>query len=158
MVNEFNFGLKQKFNIKCLLDLIVFIIACILFVLFAKLNHAAPYDTLVFLIIVILLNFSVHFVTKQWISKSIRQAMTVQSNSLAETTSEFMETVNTQKRMFEDLAGNTKTISSLIENLKGFLKITTQLRKMLKSRLINLLIFHKKNTSQSLLMQIKCLS
>lgn len=119
MVNEFNFGLKQKFNIKCLLDLIVFIIACILFVLFAKLNHAAPYDTLVFLIIVILLNFSVHFVTKQWISKSIRQAMTVQSNSLAETTSEFMETVNTQKRMFEDLAGNTKTISSLIEKLKG---------------------------------------
>ena len=118
-MNEFNFGLKQKFNIKCLLDLIVFIIACILFVLFAKLNHAAPYDTLVFLIIVILLNFSVHFVTKQWISKSIRQAMTVQSNSLAETTSEFMETVNTQKRMFEDLAGNTKTISSLIEKLKG---------------------------------------
>jgi methyl-accepting chemotaxis protein len=45
--------------------------------------------------------------------------MTVQSNSLAETTSEFMETVNTQKRMFEDLAGNTKTISSLIEKLKG---------------------------------------
>jgi len=30
-----------------------------------------------------------------------------------------METVNTQKRMFEDLAGNTKTISSLIEKLKG---------------------------------------
>ena len=119
MVNEFNFGLKQKFNIKCLLDLIVFIIACILFVLFAKLNHAAPYDTLVFLIIVILLNFSVHFVTKQWISKSIRQAMTVLCSCLAERTSEFMDTVNTQKRMFEDLAGNTKTISSLIEKLKG---------------------------------------
>ena len=51
--------------------------------------------------------------------RRMTQAMTVQSNSLAETTSEFMETVNTQKRMFEDLAGNTKTISSLIEKLKG---------------------------------------
>lgn len=119
MASEFNFGLKQKFNIKCTIDVVVFVMACILFVLFAKLNHAAPYDTFVFLLIIVLLSLTSHFVTKQWILKSIRQAMTIQSNSLTEATSEFMETVNTQKRMFEELAVNTKSVSSLIEKLKG---------------------------------------
>ncbi len=118
MLNEFKFGLKQKFNIKCALDLIIFAINCLLFLLFAKLNHAASYDTFVFLMIVIVLNLTVQFITKQWISKSIRQSLTLQSNSLEEATGKFMETINSQKRMFENLSGNTKTISSLIEKLK----------------------------------------
>ncbi len=119
MLSEFKFGLKQKFNIKCTLDLITFAISCLLFLLFAKINHASAYDTFVFLMIVLVLNLTLYFITKQWISKSIRQSLTLQSNSLEEATGEFMETINAQKRMFENLSGNTKTVSSLIEKLKG---------------------------------------
>lgn len=119
MLNEFNFGLKQKFNIKCALDLLVLSILCVLFVFFAKANGIAPYDTFVFLSLVVVLNLAVHAVTKQWILKSIRQSITVQSNSVAEVTADVMENINSQKRMFENLAGNTKAVSSLIEKLKA---------------------------------------
>ena len=118
MVSEFKFELKQKFNIKCLLDMTVFVIGAILFLFFAKINHVPPYDTFVFLIIIIVLNVAVHIITKQWITKSIRQAMTMQSDSLTEATSELMKNINTQKRMFEELSGNTKAFSSFIEKLK----------------------------------------
>ena len=119
MLNEFDFGLKQKFNIKCVLDMAVFIIACILFLFFSKVNHVPPYDTFVFLAIVIVLNVAVHIVTKQWIQRAIRQSMTVQSSSLEKTTSDFMETISSQKRIFENLTGNSKAISSLISKLKN---------------------------------------
>ena len=119
MLSEFKFGLKQKFNIKCALDITAFILGCLLFLLFVKINHVAPYDTFVFLAIVVLLNMTVHFITKQWISRSIRQSLTMQSNLLSETTNEFLDIINSQKRMFENLSSNTKAVSALIEKLKG---------------------------------------
>ena len=118
MQNEFQFGLKQKFNIKCAIDMSVFVLACVLFLFFAKINHVAPYDTFVFLVIIILLNVTVHIISKQWIQRSIRQAVFLQSNSLAETTSEFMDTIMSQKHMSETLASNAKALSSSIEKLK----------------------------------------
>lgn len=119
MFSEFNFGLNQKFNIKCLIDLTVFIIICILFLFFAKINNVAPYDTFVFLVISVVFYVIAHIITKQWISKSIQKSMSHQSKSLAEAASDFMETVNGQKRLYENLASNTKTVSSLIEKLKN---------------------------------------
>ena len=97
----------------------VFITICILFLFFAKINNVAPYDTFVFLIISVVLYFITHIVTKQWISKSIRKAMSHQSKSLSDLTSDFMETITNQKRLYETLSGNTKIVSSLIEKLKN---------------------------------------
>ena len=39
MSSEWNNGLKQKFNIKCLMDSGIFIVTCILFIAFAKFNN-----------------------------------------------------------------------------------------------------------------------
>lgn len=119
MVSEWNFGLKQKFNIKCIIDMTVFVIVCIMFLFFAKIKHIPPYDTFVFLTIIVAINAAVHFVTKQWILRSIKKTITTQSESLSETTSEIMTTINAQKRIFESLTSNTKNISGLIEKLKS---------------------------------------
>ena len=118
MTNEWNFGLKQKFNIKCIIDALTFVIACILFLFFAKFNGIPFYDTFVFLAVIVALNVAVHFITKQWIMKAIKKSLTIQSDSLAETTVEIMDTINSQKRIFETLSANTKNISMLIEKLK----------------------------------------
>ncbi len=118
MQSEWNFGLKQKFNIKCLLDLIVFVIACIIFIFFAKANGISPYDTFVFLAVIIGINSVIYFATKQWILKSIKNTLTLQSDSLSETTEDIMSTINSQKRIFETLTANTKNISTLVEKLK----------------------------------------
>ena len=118
MLDEFKFGLKQKFNIKCAIDMVVFIAACLLFLFFAKVNNVAPYDTFVFLTIVIVLYITVHILSKQWILRSIRQAVFVQSNSLTEATAEFMETVASQKHLSENLANSARALSLSIEKLK----------------------------------------
>ena len=44
--------------------------------------------------------------------------MTIQSESLSEATSEIMDTIDSQKRIFDNLASNTKNISSLVEKLR----------------------------------------
>lgn len=119
MLSEWNFGLKQKFNIKCIIDMVIFVIVCIMFLFFAKVKNLPPYDTFVFLTIIVAINTAVHFITKQWIMRSIKKSMTFQSESLSETTSEIMETVNAQKRVFDNLTANTKNVSGLIEKLKA---------------------------------------
>ena len=119
MLSELKFGLKQKFNIKCLLDLIIFLVSIILFLIFAKLNHISPYSTFVFVTIIAAINILTLMLTKQWITKSIQKSMTRQSNSLSETTKDFTEIINSEKRMFEELIGNARIISSLIEKLKN---------------------------------------
>ena len=118
MLSELNFGLKQKFNIKCLIDLITFIIGCIIFLFFAKVKDIPPYDTFVFLTVIIALNAVIHFITKQWIIRAIKKTMTLQSDSLSETTSEIMNTISSQKHIFDSLSANTKNISNLVEKLR----------------------------------------
>lgn len=114
-----NFELKQKFNIKCMIDVFVFTAICIMFLFFAKIKNIAPYDTFVFLAVIIVLRTVVHLITKQWISKSIKQSLTTQSSYLAETTTEILDTLSEQKRNFEALTTNSKNISSLIEKLRA---------------------------------------
>ena len=113
-----DFELKQKFNIKCMIDVFVFTAICILFLFFAKLKNIAPYDTFVFLAMIIVLRTVVHLITKQWIAKSIKDSLTSQSDYLSTTTTEILDTLGEQKRNFETLASNTKNISSLVEKLK----------------------------------------
>ena len=118
MFSGLNFGLKQKFNFKCLIDVVTFVITAILFMIFAKVKDIAPYDTFVFLTTAIVFNLIIHIVTKQWILREIRKSITSQSDSLSETTNEILGTIDSQKRIFESLTANTKNISTLIEKLK----------------------------------------
>lgn len=119
MFKEWNLGLKQKFGIKCMVDLVVFIITCLIFLGFAKVKEITPYDTFTFLSIIVIINLLSHFVTKQWISKTIKKSMTIQSESLYSAAHEVMETVSNQKQIYESLAFNNKSMSNLIAKLKS---------------------------------------
>ena len=59
-----------------------------------------------------------HLITKQWISRAIKASLTNQSSYLSETTADILETLNEQKRNFDALTANSKSISSLVEKLK----------------------------------------
>ena len=113
-----NFELKQKFNIKCMIDVFVSTAICIMFLFFAKIKNIAPYDTFVFLAMIIVLRTVVHLITKQWISRAIKASLTNQSSYLSETTADILETLNEQKRNFDALTANSKSISSLVEKLR----------------------------------------
>ena len=144
MQSEFKVGLKQKFNIKCALDMSVFILACLLFLLFGKINNVALYDTIVFLVIIVILHLTVHILTKQWIVRSIHEVVFLHSNSLTETTAEFVDIVNSQKHLSENLAANAKTLSNLIEKLKGLSEECYQTTKNAEKQVTQSINFSQK--------------
>lgn len=119
MLNDLKFGLKQQFNIKCGIDLFVFIICFALFSFFAVKNGSGPYETFGFMALLLIIFLPTHLLTKQWINRSIKKSLTLQSDSLSETTSEIVETLNAEKRILESLTTNSKNVSNLIEKLKS---------------------------------------
>ncbi len=116
---EWNLGLKQKFGIKCWIDLSVFVITCIMFTVFAKVQHTPAYDTIVFLGAIILFNLLSQLITRQWILKIIKKSLFSQSESISAATEDVLESVNSQKHKFEIISGNNKTLSSLLDKLKN---------------------------------------
>lgn len=144
MLDEKIFGLKQKFNIKCIIDIVAFTLVCVLFLIFAKLNRVAPYDTFLFLAIIVVFRVTVHVITKQWISKAIKTTLTSQSNSLSETTGDIMDTLNEQKKIFETLTVNTKNISTLVEKLKALSEDSVQTSKNTEKQVNQSISFSEK--------------
>ena len=129
MLNEWNLGLKQKFNIKCIIDMAVFVITCILFLIFAKIKNVTAYDTFVFLAIIVVINSVSYFITKHLLNQTIKKLFTVQSDSLSSAVSETMQNMSSQHKIIEELISNTKNISGLIEKLKSIsenLKVTSK--------------------------------
>ncbi len=119
MLNDWKFGLKQRFNIKCGIDVVVFAIVFALFISFAIKHETSPYETLGYLVVILALFVFTHIITKQWISKAIRKSFTLQSESLSETTAEIVETLNSQKKILENLTTNAKNVSNLVDKLKN---------------------------------------
>lgn len=144
MLDEKIFGLKQKFNIKCVIDIVAFTLVCVLFLIFAKVNRVAPYDTALFLAIIVVFRVTVHVITKQWISKAIKTTLTSQSNSLSETTGDIMDTLNEQKKIFETLTVNTKNISTLVEKLKALSEDSVQTSKNTEKQVNQSISFSEK--------------
>lgn len=118
MAIEWKFDVKQRFNLKCTIDIITFVITCILFLVFAKFKNITPYDTFVFMTVIIVLNVAEHFFTKQIVSREIKKSLTSQSESLSSSIADIMESINAQKKRFETLSTNIKNVSNLISKLK----------------------------------------
>ena len=119
MLNEWKFGLKQRFNIKCGIDVTVFVIIFALFLSYTLKHGDSPYETVLYLGITIALFLASHFIGKQWISTAITKSLTMQSESMSETATEIVETINNQKKVIENLSTNTKNFSNLVDKLKG---------------------------------------
>lgn len=122
MISDWNFGLKQKFNIKCSIDVTVFIITLIIFTSFYLKHQINSYDGILYLMIIIGIFFSTHFITKQWINRAIRSSLTTQSESVTETTNEIVNALQSQKRVLDNINSNSKNLSALIEKLKNLSK------------------------------------
>ena len=126
---EWNLGLKQKFNVKCFIDLAVIILTAIMIIVFAMLENISGYETLLFVSLVTVFNLLTHFITKQWISRIIKKSFFSQSESISSVTDDVLENVNNQKRRFDLIASNNKSISGLLEKLKGISEDSLQMSK-----------------------------
>ncbi len=129
VLNDWNFGLKQRFSIKCSIDLAMFVMISALFVIFSLKHSISSYETLTYLVAIMVVVVPVQLGTRQWISRSITKLLTIQSESMSDSVSEIVETLNSQKRILENLSSNTKNVSSLIEKLKNISTETVQTSK-----------------------------
>ena len=118
MFDDLRFNLRQRFNIKCIIDILVFIVILTMFIVYALKNGDNSYETILYLGIISLLYITSHFITKQWILSSIRKTLSIQSNTVSETATEFSETISNQRKIVESLTMNTKNFTNLIEKLK----------------------------------------
>ena len=141
---EWNNGLKQKFNIKCLLDIAIFIFTCILFVAFAKINNVASDYTFMFITVIILLNVIMYFFSRQWFIKALVKVLVAQTETITDTTGKVMESANSQKNKFEVISASNKTLSTLLDKLKTISADSVAMSKNTEKQ-INQSIFLKKN-------------
>lgn len=118
MLNDLKFGLKQRFNIKCAVDIAVFIVILTLFITYALKFGNNSYEFILFISAMIVIFLISHITTSQWISGVIRKSLTKHSESVSKTTSEIINTMTSQEKILENLATNTKNLSTLIEKLK----------------------------------------
>ena len=116
---EWNLGLRQQLNIKCVIDIGVLVLTCILILIFARVQGVGLFDTVTFIGFVAIINLISQWLTKQWIFKVIKKSLTKQSESLSSTTEEVLDAVTTQKRKFEAISANNRAMSGLIDKLKG---------------------------------------
>ena len=119
MLNDWKFGLKQRFNIKCGIDAVVFVIIVALFIAYSLKHGNNPYESVLYLGIMVALFIASHFITKQWISGAIRRALTMHSESFSDATSDIVETLASQKKVLDTLASNTKNFSNLVDKLRN---------------------------------------
>lgn len=119
MLNEWKFGLKQRFNIKCWIDLVVFVVILALFIVYAMKHGDNSYEMILYLTIMLSLFVFSHIATKQWISGVIRKSLTMQSESVSETTSEISGSLASQQKVLESLSVNAKNFSNLVDKLRN---------------------------------------
>ena len=119
MLNDFKFGLKQKFNIKCGIDIAVFMVILVLFINVILKTGITPYEIIIYCAATLAIFLPVHYLTKQWILKAMKKSLTMQSETVSETTAEMVEALSNQKSILEDLISNSRSVSSLIEKLKN---------------------------------------
>ena len=144
MLNDWNFGVKQRFNIKCGIDLTVFILIAGLFVNYAVKHATVPYETLIYLAIMVALFVPTHIISKQWITRAIRKSLTHQSESLSDTTSEIVDTLNSQKQVLDNLTSNAKNLSNLVDKLKNLSKDALTTSKNTEKQVTQSITFSQK--------------
>lgn len=118
MNKEWNFGLTRKLNIKCIIEICVFIFTCILFLIFTVIKGVVVKDTLIFIVIASIINILPIFITKLWISDTINKTLSTQAESVQSTIENVLDSVQNQKRKYEIISSNNKTASNLLSKLK----------------------------------------
>ena len=119
MSGDWKFSLKQRFNIKCGIDITVFILSCVIFNAFAVRNYIPLPHFFPYLVVIILIYLPAYLLTKHWISNAIKTSLTMQSEALEETAGEMINIISEQKKALENLSSNHRNSSNLTANLKA---------------------------------------
>lgn len=144
VLEDFNYGLSKKFNIKCIVDSVIFIITLGLFISIFLKYDINVYEGIAYVAALLLLFFPAHYFTKDWISNSIKKTLSRQSETVSEATVEMIEIFNSQKKIFETLSANTKNMTNLVEKLRTLSTETINTSKNTEKQITQSINFSQK--------------
>lgn len=144
VLEDFNFGLSKKFNIKCGIDAAVFLMLLGIFISVFFKYEISSYECLIYVAIVLMLFLPVHIITKDWITRAIKKSLSQQSDTVSDATSEMIEIFDSQKKIFENLSANTKNVAALVEKLKGLSMETIATSKSTEKQINQSIVFSQK--------------
>ena len=144
VLNDLKFNVKQRFNIKCGIDVTVFAAIIVLFSSYALRNNINPYETVFYIATMSIIFIPTHIITKQWISSCIRRTLTKRSETMSVTTAELLDALNSQKRTLDSLTSNTKSISGLVDKLKNISNDTLATSKNTEKQVNQSIVFSQK--------------
>ena len=141
---EWNNNLKQKTNIKCMVDSGVLIFTCILFFMFARINNVAAEYTFTFIAAVIILDVALFLILRQWFVNTLVKIISAKTDSISVTTDKVIESANSQKQKFEVISSNNKTVSALLDKLKAVSEETVLMSKNTEKQINQSINFSQK--------------
>lgn len=144
VLEDFNFGLSKKFNIKCGIDIAVFVIIIGIFISMFTRYNIDTNEGFWYLSVVALVYLPVHIITRDWINRAIKKSLSHQSDKVSSATNEMVEIFNLQKKTFESLSANTKNITSLVDKLKGLSAETISTAKNTEKQINQSILFSNK--------------
>ena len=112
-------GLKQVFNFKCVIDVVTYVLTCVLLLVFTKIKGVPPYDTFIFLIIVTAVNAIVFIFTRHWLLTTVKSNYSYNSEAIAQTAQKFESAIKNQTKICEDLSSNYKSMTDLMTKLQN---------------------------------------
>ena len=112
-------GLKQVFNFKCVIDVVTYVLTCVLLLVFTKIKGVPPYDTFIFLIIVTAVNAIVFILTRHWLLTTVKSNYSYNSEAIAQTAQKFESAIKNQTKICEDLSSNYKSMTDLMTKLQN---------------------------------------
>jgi len=144
VLEDFNFGLGKKFNIKCGIDIAIFLAILGIFISVFLKYEISSYEGLIYTAIIIALFLPAHVITKDWITRAIKKSLSQQSDTVSDATAEMIAIFDSQKKIFENLSENTKNVAALVEKLKNLSLETINTSRNTEKQINQSIVFSQK--------------
>ena len=99
VLEDMNFGLTQKFDVKCSVDITVFVILLGAFISVLIRHDISPYEGVIYIALMSFVYITAHVITKNWVNRAIRKTLVKQSDTVSNATHEAIEILKSQKNV-----------------------------------------------------------
>lgn len=137
-------GLKQIFNFKCVIDVVTYLLSCVLLLVFTKIKGVPPYDTFIFFIIISSVNAIVFILTRHWFISVIKSNSEYSSEAIAQSAQEIENIVKNQTKIYDELSNNYKYVSDLMIKLQNLSESLSSMSKNAEKQINQSINFSQK--------------
>lgn len=134
MPSKIKLNLSNKLNIKCLFDILFFLLSGLILCAFAFFEKASVLNLFMLLFTLTVLYIVQYFMTKNWTEKSLSLLVFKQINSTTDKTNALLNIITNQKNVLSKHLNETSSCFITIENIKNLSKQTKEIVKSVSDK------------------------